>query len=141
MPQFDLAHCLGMRQKFTSMDRDLSADGNVPQRSINLRRRRDLSQASTLPKVAENHDFGNAGIYMDPSILTKPVEQSTSESRSLLKPPKFLMEKSHNQPPHPTVSILLCPLQILILHQCSNCPCSPTVQPFVLFCFVLRPIM
>ncbi|OEL31191.1 Methyl-CpG-binding domain-containing protein 9 [Dichanthelium oligosanthes] len=84
------------------MDRDLNADGNVPQRSIHLRRR-DLPQTSTLPKVAENHEFGNSGIFMDPSFLTKAMEQSTSENRSSLKPPKFLVENSNHQPQHHTV--------------------------------------
>jgi len=118
MPQFDLAHCLGTRQKFASMDRDLNADENVPQRSIHLRRRRDLPQTSTLPMVAENHEFGNPGIFMDPSFIAKAMEQSTIENGSSLKPPKFLVEKSNHQPHHCTVSILLCPLLILIL-QCS----------------------
>ena len=115
MPQFDLAHCLGMRQKFASMDRDLNADENVPQRPIHLRKRRDLPQTSTLPMVAENHEFGNPSIFMDPSFIAKAMEQSTIENGSSLKPPKFLVEKSNHQPHHRTVSILLCPLQILSL--------------------------
>jgi hypothetical protein len=109
MPAFDLAQCLGMRQNFASMDRDLNADGNVPQRSVNLRQRRELPQTSTLPKVAENHELGSAGISMDPSFFNNAIEQSPSENRSSLKPPKFLMENSNHQPHHHTVSILLCP--------------------------------
>uniref|UniRef100_K3YP80 PHD-type domain-containing protein n=4 Tax=Setaria TaxID=4554 RepID=K3YP80_SETIT len=100
MPQFDLTHCLGIRQKFTSIDRDINADGNVPQRSIHLRRKRDGPQTSTLPKGSENHEFVNAGIFMEPSFFTKATEQSTSEYKSLLKPPKFLVEKSSHQPHH-----------------------------------------
>ncbi|WVZ77525.1 hypothetical protein U9M48_025383 [Paspalum notatum var. saurae] len=103
MPAFDLAHCLGMRQKFTSMDRDLSADGNISQRPIHLRRRRDIPQTSKLPKVVENHEFGGPGIFMDPSFFTKPMEQNPSENRSSLKPPKFLVENSNNQSHHRTV--------------------------------------
>ncbi|KXG29684.1 methyl-CpG-binding domain-containing protein 9 isoform X2 [Sorghum bicolor] len=105
MPAFDLAQCLGMRQNLTSMDRDLNADGNVPQRSVNLRRRRDLPQTSTLPKVADNHELGSAGISMDPSFFNNAIEQSPSENRSSLKPPKFLMENSNHQPHHHTVAL------------------------------------
>ncbi|KAG8058363.1 hypothetical protein GUJ93_ZPchr0002g24416, partial [Zizania palustris] len=31
MPAFDFAHCLSMRQQFTSMDQDIMADGNIAQ--------------------------------------------------------------------------------------------------------------
>lgn len=112
MPAFDLAQCLGMRQNFTSMDRDLNADANVPQRSVPLRRRRDLPQTSTLPKVAENHELGSAGISTDPSFFNKAIEQNPSENRSSLKPPKFLMENINHEPHHNRVSILLCPFWI-----------------------------
>ncbi|CAN6230676.1 unnamed protein product [Urochloa humidicola] len=119
MPQFDLAHCLGMRQKFTPMDRDIHADGTAPQRSIPLRRRNTAQPSKLpivsenhefgkkLPIVSENHEFGNAGIFMDPSFVTKAMEQSTSENRSLLKPPKFLVENSNHQPHHHTVVLPL----------------------------------
>ncbi|XP_062218444.1 methyl-CpG-binding domain-containing protein 9-like isoform X2 [Phragmites australis] len=105
MPSFDLAHCLGMRQKFTSMDRDITADGNVPHRSIHLRRRRSLPQTSTLPMFAENHEFGTASIFMDPSFFTKAMEPSPSENRSSLKPPKFLVENSNHRSHHRTVGL------------------------------------
>ncbi|XP_062223837.1 methyl-CpG-binding domain-containing protein 9-like [Phragmites australis] len=100
MPAFDLAHCLDMRQKIASMDRDIAADGNAPQRSIHLRRRRDLPQTSTLPMFAENHEFGSASIYMDPSFSAKAMESSPSENRSSLKPPKFLAENSNHRSHH-----------------------------------------
>jgi hypothetical protein len=131
MPAFDLAQCFGMRQNFTSMDQDLIADGNVPQRSAHLRRRRDLPQTSTLPKVAVNHELGSAGTSMDPSFFNNTIKQSPSENRSSLKPPIFLMENSNHQPHHHTVSILLCLFQILLHHRCSFCHCSLTVQPFL----------
>ncbi|KAL6629999.1 hypothetical protein ACP70R_029764 [Stipagrostis hirtigluma subsp. patula] len=105
MPAFDLAHCLGMRQKFTSMDRDYTADGNVPQRSMHLRRRRDLPQSSTLPKFAENHEPGLSAIFMDSSFLTKAMEPNSSENQSSIKPPKFLVENSNHLPHHRTVGL------------------------------------
>ncbi|AQK60163.1 PHD-finger family protein isoform 2 [Zea mays] len=105
MPAFDLAQCFGMRQNFTSMDQDLIADGNVPQRSAHLRRRRDLPQTSTLPKVAVNHELGSAGTSMDPSFFNNTIKQSPSENRSSLKPPIFLMENSNHQPHHHTVAL------------------------------------
>lgn len=130
MLQFDLTRCLGIRQKFTSIDRDINADGNEPQKSIYLRRKRDGPQTSTLPKGSENHEFVNAGIFMEPSFFIKATEQRTSEYRSLLKAPKFLVEKSNHQLHRCPVSILLCPLQILVLHpMLILCPCYPIVQP------------
>lgn len=119
MPAFDLAQCLGMRQNFTSMDQDLNVDGKLPPWTVSMRRRRDPPQTSTLPKVAENQELGSAGISMVPSLINKAIEPSPSENRSSLKPPKFLMEKSNHQPHHHTVSIFLCPFQILLHHRCT----------------------
>uniref|UniRef100_A0A0D3F1W2 Methyl-CpG-binding domain-containing protein 9 n=1 Tax=Oryza barthii TaxID=65489 RepID=A0A0D3F1W2_9ORYZ len=106
MPAFGLAHCLSMRQQFTSMDRDIMADGNIVQRSIHLRRkRRDLPQTSSLPKFAENHELGSANIFMDPSFYTKATEPSSTENKSSSKPPKFLGENSSRRPHHRTVGL------------------------------------
>ncbi|KAL5207727.1 hypothetical protein ABZP36_032162 [Zizania latifolia] len=106
MPAFDLAHCLSMRQQFTSMDQDIMADGNIAQRSIHLRRRRrDLPQTSSLPRFAENHELGSANIFMDPSFFTKATEPSSTENRSSLKPPKFLVENSNRRAHQRTVGL------------------------------------
>ncbi|KAG8058343.1 hypothetical protein GUJ93_ZPchr0002g26350 [Zizania palustris] len=98
MPAFDFAHCLSMRQQFTSMDQDIMADGNIAQRSIHLRRKgRGLPQTSSLPRFAENQELGSANIFMDPSFFTKATELSSTENRSSLKPPKFLVENAHQR--------------------------------------------
>ncbi|TVU32893.1 hypothetical protein EJB05_24658, partial [Eragrostis curvula] len=104
MPTFDLAHCLAMRQQFTSMDRDISADGNVSQRQSHLRRKRDLPQTSALPMFTENHEFGSGSIFMDPSFFNKAKEPVPNENQSSSKPPKFLVENS-KRPHHRTVDL------------------------------------
>lgn len=133
MPAFGLAHCLSMRQQFTSMDRDIMADGNIVQRSIHLRRkRRDLPQTSSLPKFAENHELGSANIFMDPSFYTKATESSSTENKSSSKPPKFLGENSSRRPHHRTVSILLSILySSLSTVHFRNCrtTCTCTILP------------
>ncbi|KAK3152374.1 hypothetical protein QOZ80_2BG0158090 [Eleusine coracana subsp. coracana] len=104
MPTFDLAHCLGMRQQFPSMDQDITADGNVSQRTNHIRRKRDIPQTSALPMFTENHEFGSGGIFMDPLFFNKAKEPSPNENRSSSKPPKFLVENS-KRPRHHTVGL------------------------------------
>jgi methyl-CpG-binding domain-containing protein 9 len=116
MPPFDLAHCLGMRQQFTSMDRDLTADGNASQRANNLRRKRDLPQTSALPMFTENNEFGSGSIFMDPSFFNKAKEPNPNENRSSSKPPKFLVENS-KRPHHRTVSICYVHFRFCLLIQ------------------------
>jgi hypothetical protein len=107
MPPFALAHCLNIRQQFAPTGHDFIADGNIEQRANHIRRRRrDLPQTPTLPKFTEAHEFGSPKIFMDPSFFRKATEPSSTEERTPLKPPKFLVDSTNRRPDHRSVSIL-----------------------------------
>lgn len=114
-PQFDLAHRIGMRQQFTSTDRDITADVNASQRANYLCKKRDLPQTSALPMITENNEFGSGSFFMDPSFSNKGKEPSPNERKSSSKPPKFLVENS-KRPHHDTVSICYFHFKILFLY-------------------------
>uniref|UniRef100_A0ACD5V8C4 Uncharacterized protein n=2 Tax=Avena sativa TaxID=4498 RepID=A0ACD5V8C4_AVESA len=106
MQPFGIAHCFNIRQQFPPTGRDFIADGNIEQRANHTRRkRRDFPQTSTLPKFAETHEFGSPNIFMDPSYFTKATELSSTEERTPLKPPKFLVDCSNRRPDHHTVGL------------------------------------
>jgi methyl-CpG-binding domain-containing protein 9 len=137
MPQVDLAHCVGMRQQFTSMDQDITTDGNSSQRANHLLRKRDLPQTPALPMITANNEFGSGSIFMDPSFFNKGKEPSPSENRSSSKPPKFLVENSKH-PHHRTVSICYITFQILSLYPMPMLfATAPQVQHLPLSVFLL----